>query len=182
MHSSTPLCASLICCFVFLLDLLIKDLDRGLARDSVREWLPSADPEEERSFSGVGLTALLPPLLADTYALDRLFRPVPSSESLGNSLDNVRKERNISRMLMSSFAEHSRTFTLKLERRLEFCYLFMYIWFFYLWFNCLRFIYLYSKIDMNTTTFTNLKFLQNLKNKTLRKCNISYYFLNPLGK
>lgn len=47
------------------------------------------------------------PLLADTYALERRFNPLASSESRGNILDSARKERNISFMLMSSFAEHS---------------------------------------------------------------------------
>lgn len=116
MHSSTPLCASLICCFVFLLDRLIKDLERGFERDSVSEWLPSAAVVAWFSLFGTGLIARLPPLLAETYALDRLFRPVASSESFGKSLDNVRKDLNISLMLMSSFAEHSRTFTLKAKR------------------------------------------------------------------
>lgn len=107
MHSSAPLCASLICCLVFLLALRIKDLDLGLAVS-----LTSDDPPC-LSFSGAGLAALLAPLLAETYALDRRFKPLESSVSRGNILESVRNERNISLMLMSSFAEHSRTFTLQ---------------------------------------------------------------------
>jgi hypothetical protein len=93
---------------VFLLALRISDLDLGFVRFS----LVSDDPAC-LSFSGAGLAALLPPLLAETYALDRRFKPLESSVSRGNILDNVRNERNISLMLMSSLAEHSSTFTLR---------------------------------------------------------------------
>lgn len=128
MHSSTPLWASLICCLVFLLDLLIKDLERGFANVCCCCWLPLSDDDvvvvfvvDCLSFSGCGLAALLPPLLADTYALERRFKPVPSSESRGTILDNVKKLRNISLILISSFAEHSSTFTLqqKIEKKKE---------------------------------------------------------------
>lgn len=86
----------------------MSDLDLGLALVSGGVWLPSATA---LSFSRAGLAARRPPLL--TYALDRRFRPVASSASLGNILESVRKERKISLMLMSSLAEHSSTFTLK---------------------------------------------------------------------
>lgn len=46
-------------------------------------------------------------------ALERRFKPVSSSMA---NLDSGRKLRNTSRMLMSSFAEQSTTFTLKNTR------------------------------------------------------------------
>lgn len=67
----------------------------------------------------VGLLVLRDPLLADTYALDLRFKPPSSVVEERFILESVRNERNISLMLMSSLAEHSRTLTLQENGREE---------------------------------------------------------------
>lgn len=96
----------------FLLDLLIKDLDLGLDFGSCNVWLDSAIVWSV-TVRSVGLFVLLDPFDADTYALERRFKPDSSELDAKLSLDNVKNERNISLIFMSSFAEHSSSFTLE---------------------------------------------------------------------
>ncbi|GJQ83298.1 hypothetical protein Trydic_g8889 [Trypoxylus dichotomus] len=93
----------------------MSERDRGFERVSNELLLSAEAVDVFFSLSTAGLAARRPPLLAETYALERRLRPVESSESFGKSLESERKLRNISFMLISSLAEHSRTFTLKRE-------------------------------------------------------------------